>query len=93
MDGLKTLKALIGRNRDLPVILNTASPLDRDCFKRWGAEAYVLKSSDLTGLKEKIREALAKKKKSDFPPPFQLGADQDELIDNIVFKKGNADHP
>jgi len=26
----------------------------------WGAEAYVIKSPDLTGLKEKIREVLAK---------------------------------
>jgi len=62
MDALKTLKALLEINRDLPVILNTASPLDSDCYKRWGAEAYVIKSSDLTELKEKIREALAKRK-------------------------------
>jgi DNA-binding response OmpR family regulator len=63
MDGLETLKALLGRNPELPVILNTASPLDGDCYKRWGAEAYVVKSSDLTELKAKIREALAKRKK------------------------------
>ena len=65
MDGLKTLKALIARNRGLPVILNTTSPLDQDCFKRWGGETYVIKSSDLTELKAKIREALAKRKKDD----------------------------
>ena len=63
MDGLETLRAFLGRNRDLPVILNTASPLDGDCYKRWGAEAYVVKSSDLADLKAKIREALAKLKK------------------------------
>ncbi len=63
MDGLKTLKALLERNRDLPVILNTTSPLDGDCYKRWGAETYVVKSSDLTELKAKIRDALAKFKK------------------------------
>jgi CheY-like chemotaxis protein len=67
MDGLETLNALLGRNRQLPVILNTAYSTYRDNFMAWGAEAYVLKSSDLTELKEKIREALAKKKKSDFP--------------------------
>jgi len=66
MDGLETLNALLGRNRQLPVILNTAYSTYRDNFMTWGAEAYVLKSSDLTELKEKIREALAKKKKSDF---------------------------
>ncbi len=62
MDGLETLKALLERNRDLPVILNTASPLDENCYKRWGAEAYVVKSSDLTELKAKIWEVLAKRK-------------------------------
>ena len=66
-DGLETLNALMGRNRQLPVILNTAYSTYRDNFMTWGAEAYVIKSSDLTELKEKIREALAKKKKSDFP--------------------------
>jgi hypothetical protein len=29
----------------------------------WGAEAYVIKSSDLTELKRKIREVLEKKKR------------------------------
>jgi hypothetical protein len=29
----------------------------------WGAEAYVIKSSDLTELKKKIREILDKRKK------------------------------
>jgi DNA-binding NarL/FixJ family response regulator len=30
----------------------------------WGAEGYVLKSSDLTELKQKIREVLDRRKKS-----------------------------
>ena len=63
MDGLETLNALLGRNRQLPVILNSAYSAYRDNFMTWGAEAYVLKSSDLTELKEKIREALEKRKK------------------------------
>ena len=67
MNTLKTLKALLDRNRDLPVILNTASPLEGDCYKRWGAEGYVVKSSDLAQLKEEIREALAKSKKMKSP--------------------------
>ena len=57
-DGLGTLNALLGRNRQLPVILNTAYSTYRDNFMTWGAEAYVIKSSDLTELKEKIREVL-----------------------------------
>ncbi len=67
MDGLETLNALMGRNRQLPVILNTAYGAYRDNFMTWGAEAYVIKSSDLTELKEKIREALAKRRKRGGP--------------------------
>ena len=33
----------------------------------WGAEAYVIKSSDLTELKQKIREVLDKRKKAGKP--------------------------
>ena len=63
MDGLETLNALLGKNRQLPVILNSAYSTYRDNFMAWGAEAYVLKSSDLTELKGKIREALGRRKK------------------------------
>ena len=62
MDGLETLNALLGKNRQLPVILNTAYPTHRDNFMTWGAEAYVLKSSDFTELKRKIREVLEKRR-------------------------------
>ena len=63
MDGLETLNALLGRNRQIPVILNTAYSTYRDNFMTWGAEAYVIKSSDLTELKEKIRAALRSREK------------------------------
>jgi DNA-binding response OmpR family regulator len=63
-DGLETLNALMGRNRQLPVILNTAYSTYRDNFMTWGAEAYVIKSSDLTELKEKIRVALRTRRKT-----------------------------
>jgi len=59
-DGLETLNALLGRNRQLPVILNTAYSTYRDNFMTWGAEAYVIKSSDLSKLKKKIRKVLEK---------------------------------
>jgi len=62
-DGLETLNDLLGRNRQLPVILNTAYSTYRDNFMTWGAEAYVIKSSDLTELKEKIRVALGSRRK------------------------------
>lgn len=62
-DGIETLAAMLGKKRQVPVILNTAFPQYRENFMTWGAEAYLLKSSDLTELKQKIREILEKGKK------------------------------
>jgi len=67
MDGIETLTAMLGKDRQIPVILNTAYPQYRENFMTWGAEAYVIKSSDLTELKEKIRQVLDKRKKPTKP--------------------------
>ncbi len=64
MDGIDTLNALLGKDRQCRVILNTAFPQYKGNFMTWGAEEYVLKSSDLTELKQKIREVLDRRKKS-----------------------------
>jgi CheY-like chemotaxis protein len=64
MDGIEALTNLLGRDRQVPVILNTAYPQYRENFMTWGAEAYVIKSSDLTELKQKIREVLDRRKKT-----------------------------
>ena len=63
MDGIETLTAMLGKDRQVSVILNTAFPQYKENFMTWGAEAYVLKSSDLTELKQKIREVLDRRKK------------------------------
>jgi DNA-binding response OmpR family regulator len=63
MDGIETLTAMLEKDRQIPVILNTAFPQYKENFMTWGAEAYVLKSSDLTELKQKIREVLDRRKK------------------------------
>ncbi len=60
MDGIQTLTAMLAIDRKAKVILNTAYPQHAENFMTWGAEAYVIKSSDLTGLKQKIQEVLAK---------------------------------
>ncbi len=65
MDGIETLTAMLGKDRQIPVILNTAYPQYRENFMTWGAEAYVIKSSDLTELKRKIREVLDRRKKGE----------------------------
>lgn len=64
-DGIETLNAMLRIDGRIPIILNTAYPQYRDNFMTWGAEAYLLKSSDLTELKQKIREVLDKRKKPD----------------------------
>jgi len=63
MDGIETLTVMLGKHRHIPIILNTAYPEYQRNFMTWGAEAYVIKSSDLTELRLKIREVLEKKKR------------------------------
>jgi len=65
--GMETLAAMLRKRRYIPIILNTAYPQYRDDFMTWGADAYVLKSSDLTELKQKIREVLDKRKSPSDP--------------------------
>ena len=63
MNGIEGLTAMLGKNRQIPVILNTAYPRYKDNFMTWGAEEYIVKSSDLTELKNKIREVLNRRRK------------------------------
>ena len=62
MDGLEALVALLGKNRTIPVILHTAYPEYKENLITWGAEAFVVKSDDLSELKQTIREILDRKK-------------------------------
>ena len=43
---------------NLPVVLNSAYTTYKNDFKSWLADAYVVKSSDMTELKATIRELL-----------------------------------
>jgi CheY-like chemotaxis protein len=58
MDGIEALGKMIERFKKIPVILNTAYTSYRQDFRTWGAEGYVVKSSDMTELKHKIKEVL-----------------------------------
>lgn len=62
--GLDLLKDIVRERDDLPVILCTAFSMYKDDFSSWLADAYVVKSSDLSELKEQVRKVLAKKNKS-----------------------------
>ena len=60
MDGLDALSQLLEINPSLPVIINTAYPGYQDSFTTWSADAYVVKSSDLTELKATVKRLLEK---------------------------------
>jgi DNA-binding NtrC family response regulator len=53
-DGIEVLRLIKEQRPDLPVILVTAYGEYRADFAAWASEAYVVKSSDLTELKEHI---------------------------------------
>ena len=59
MDGLDTLSRLIEADRHVPVIIHTAYASYKDSFASWSADAYIVKSSDLSALKNSVRELLA----------------------------------
>ena len=58
MDGLEALPRILGLKEGLPVILNTAYTQYQESFMSWAADAYVVKSSDLSELKDKIKELI-----------------------------------
>ncbi|MGC8660369.1 MAG: response regulator [Desulfomonilaceae bacterium] len=58
MDGVETLEKLLGKDKGIPIILNTAFSHYKDDFTTWGADAYVVKSSDTSRLKAEIRRLL-----------------------------------
>jgi len=62
MDGMEALGRIVGKDRNIPVIINTSYPGYREDFMSWAADAYVMKSTDLQELKDKVRELLEKKK-------------------------------
>lgn len=56
--GLEALREILSSNPAIPVIINTAYSHYKDDFMSWAAEQYVVKSSDLTELKNAIRRIL-----------------------------------
>jgi CheY-like chemotaxis protein len=61
MDGLEALGKIIGKERNIPVIIHSAYSSYKDDFISWAADDFVVKSSDLTELKRKIRALLERK--------------------------------
>lgn len=63
MDGIEALGKILAKNNQIPIILNTAYASYKDNFMTWSADAYVIKSSDMKELKDKIAEILASRNK------------------------------
>ena len=59
VDGIEVMKRILVQNKDIPIIINSAYGSYMDDFMSWAAKAYVLKSSDLTELKTKVREFIS----------------------------------
>jgi len=64
MDGMEALGRIVGKERKIPIILNTSYSGYQQDFMSWAADAYVTKSADLNELKKKIRELLEISEKS-----------------------------
>ncbi|MEJ2068458.1 MAG: response regulator [Deltaproteobacteria bacterium] len=60
MDGIEALGKVIAKEKNIPIILNSAYSSYKDDFRSWGADAYIVKSSDLTELKNKVAEIINK---------------------------------
>ncbi len=58
MDGLEALGRILSQDNSIRVILNTAFSSYRDSFLSWSADAYLIKSSDLTEMKRTIRDLI-----------------------------------
>ena len=57
-EGTEVLHEIKKRNREIPVILNSAYSIYKSDFSTWLADAYVVKSADLGELKDKVKELL-----------------------------------
>ena len=59
--GIDLLQKLVKERHDMPVVLCSAFSCYKDDFSAWLADSYVVKSGDLTELKQEIARVLAKK--------------------------------
>lgn len=62
MDGMEALGRIVGKDRKIPIILNTSYSGYQQDLMSWAADAYLTKSADLSELKDKVRELLKKGK-------------------------------
>ena len=59
-DGIDAMQKILGEDKHVPIIINTAYPSHQQNFMTWAADAYVIKSADLSKLRETVKEVLAR---------------------------------
>ena len=69
MDGIDVMSRMLCRNNKLPIILNTAYASYKEDFRAWAADAYVVKSADLTELKRTVAHVLETRRQGQEPQP------------------------
>lgn len=62
MDGIEAMSRMLAKDHKLPIILNSAYATYKENFRAWSADAYVVKSSDLSELKDAIKRVLDSRK-------------------------------
>jgi CheY-like chemotaxis protein len=60
MNGIEAMQKIVGKKGNIPIIVNSAYPHFKESFMTWVADEYVVKSSNLQELKDKIRQLLNK---------------------------------
>ena len=58
MNGIEAMQKIVGKERNVPIIINSAYPHFKDSYMTWVAEEYVVKSSNLQELKDKIKQVI-----------------------------------
>ncbi|MDQ1272408.1 MAG: hypothetical protein QG591_1038 [Planctomycetota bacterium] len=60
MNGIELMGRILSEHKKIPIIINTGYRSCMDNFMSWAADVYIVKSSDLNELKNKIKELLGK---------------------------------
>ena len=61
MNGIEVLRRIREKNPSIPVLLLTAFGEFRQDFNTWASDAYIVKSADVSELKQTIRQLLGMK--------------------------------
>ncbi|HLU48376.1 MAG TPA: response regulator [Planctomycetota bacterium] len=73
MDGIEAMNRILEENNELPIVINSAYSAYRDSFMSWPADAYLIKSADLSELKDTVHRILDGK-------PSGIGVERESVV-------------